>query len=290
MRLAARELLKTQSRMALPNGVLLVVQGCGALGLNVAGEMLRRGCRVRLCDNRPDITRIRFAELTTRLRALCEEGLLLQGDIEYLLSRCSVAESMVDAVEADCTCLVIVEAVPDQVALKNAVFSAAAAACAAKSIDPAKVLFCSNSLNLSVASATATMPPEYAARVVGVRFMHPVWFVDEVEVTVADEEDHAPRVHKLTSQSPELSSVPQPQLPTDSTVATQHEARNFLASIGMKPFLISIDATSTRRRLTSEQSLLYMVRQKTQCARARAGHSPFSHSPGDRPARSALWD
>ena len=285
-RVAARELLKPQFRQALPNGVLVVVIGCGRLGINIAGELARRGCRVKLCDVTPECAHERFNELVLRVRELGAEELLLPADVDHLLSRCSVASSVADAVEAGCSGgLLIVESVPDKLQFKHAVFSAAAAACAAKNVEPSQVLFISNSLTLSVESAAATMPPEYAVRAIGVRFMHPVWFVDEVEVTIGGQHTLAAHATPLAHafEPPDSSHaqpllaeahpLPEVHLPLSGAVEhsnalhrTQSETRCFLAAINMSPFLVSLDANSTRRRLTSEQWLLYMARQKTQCA------------------------
>ena len=80
--LAAKHLHAPQARLFVPNGILVIVVGCGRHGINIAGELLRRGCHVKLCDADPGLARQRYASLVRLIRATAAppEPALIVGD------------------------------------------------------------------------------------------------------------------------------------------------------------------------------------------------------------------
>ena len=48
------------------------------------------------------------------------------------------------------------------------------------------MLLCSNTMNLSLAEMTEDVCKEYRGCCLGMRFLHPVWFIDEVELADCD--------------------------------------------------------------------------------------------------------
>ena len=167
------------------NGMLCVVIGCGPHGRSVAGELLRRGCRVRLYDALSYLAECALASIRETLNQLVHAQLLLSCDVEALLARCTVAECLEAAVERDPSHvgpLLIVEAVPDFVDVKRLVFDEVVDACVRRGVCPQEVLLCSNTLACTLVQLAERMPPAYAARLIGMRFLHPCWFVDMVDV------------------------------------------------------------------------------------------------------------
>jgi len=181
----AAELLPNRSAQIFPPNLLtVVVIGCGALGRNIAGEMMRRGCTVRLCDRVPSAAVYAHSQIAQIIDSLCPKGLLLASDAEPLLARCSAADSIEDALANCSRGIVIIEAVPEDRVLKCEVLACAARACAAREINPLRVLLCSNTLQLTIDTLSTHLPEQYANRLVGVRFLQPCWFIDDIELTV----------------------------------------------------------------------------------------------------------
>ena len=246
-RLAAQYLLPSHCRIHPSTTTHIVVVGCGKLGLHIAGEMLRRGCYVDLCDETQIVTSGRRAKLAETIRVLCSQKFLLTGDVDSLLARCFVATSVEQAIKraghaSETDFLVIIEATPDVLASKQCILSMAAAACRTEDINPTRLLIGTTSLTLSVHQLTSRMDSRYARRVIGMRFMQPVWFIDQVEV-----------------------SVEQPGNAVGAEATTVADTRHFLTELHMKPQLVTVTDESSCRRLTTEETILYMVRQRVQC-------------------------
>lgn len=175
-------------RVKPANGLLCVVVGCGTHGRNIAGELLRRGCMVRLYDALSYLTEHALVSIRDTLEQLVQAHLLLPCDVESLLARCTAVPNLDAAVERDPAQvgpLVVVEATPDFLDVKRLVFDEVVGACAHRGVGPQEVLLCSNTLACTLAQLAERMPPAYAARLIGMRFLHPCWFVDMVDVYLA---------------------------------------------------------------------------------------------------------
>ena len=100
-----------------------------------------------------------------------------------MLSRCHTARSLEEAIDG-CHQVLIIEAVTEVCAAKRKVYQAMAEACTRRGIGAERVLFCSNTFPLNLENIATHLPPPFASRVVGMRFLGPCWFVDHVEVTL----------------------------------------------------------------------------------------------------------
>ena len=157
--------------MDLSDGVAVV--GCGRMGCAMAGELARRGCKVVMYDN-TDFTRSRAKQvLQATLSEHVSNGLLLAHEMHEILARVGVAETLEAAVAH---AVVVFEAVIDDLELKRDLFQQMGAASASASASAA--VLTTNSINLDVLEISRGT----TLTVWGCRFLHPVWFIDDVEV------------------------------------------------------------------------------------------------------------
>ena len=197
-------------RVKPPNGMLCVVIGCGPHGRSIAGELLRRGCTVRLYDALAYLAECALASIRETLEQLVRSHLLLSCDVESLLARCTVSECLEAAVERDPSHvdpLLIVEAVPDFFHVKWLVFDEVVCACARRGVGPQDVLLCSNTLACAVAQLAAAVPSAYASRLLGMRFLHPCWFVDMVDVCLVPPRPETDDLVALTKTAQAIAHV-----------------------------------------------------------------------------------
>ena len=224
-------------RLRPVNGLLCVVIGCGTHGRNVAGELLRRGCFVRLYDAL--LVEHALASIRETLEQLVHAQLLLARDVQALLARCTAAPSLEDALERDPAHVgptLVIEAVPDFVDVKKLVFCEVVDACTRGGIPPQDVLLCSNTLACPLAELAASLPPSYGGRLVGMRFLHPCWFVDAVD----------------------LYMIPVGPDPSAAALAAEQETAEAFARIVK---ILGLARAERDRSLTSEEATLSAVRQ-----------------------------
>ena len=112
------------------------------------------------------------------------QGLLLEQDVPMLCARLSEHSTLEGALES---ASVIVEAVTEDVAIKQALYRDVEEALVVLQHEPGNVLLCSNTLQFSVVELTAQMRwTKFCERVICVRFFQPCWFIDEVFVSRRD--------------------------------------------------------------------------------------------------------
>jgi hypothetical protein len=239
-RIVALALHPQQGERVKPaTGMLCVVIGCGPHGRNIAGELLRRGCHVRLYDALVYLAEHALVSIRETLQQLVHAHMLLPCDVTSLLARCTTAPSLEAAVERDPAQVgpvLIVEAVPDFLDLKRLVFDEVVDACMRRGVCPQGLLLCSNTLACTVAQLAERMPPAYGARLIGMRFLHPCWFVDMVAVSL----------------------VP-PRPATDDFVAHTETAQT-IAQV-MCVLGLAAAVSDVGRLLSEEEAALYAVRQ-----------------------------
>lgn len=225
--------------MLPPNALGVVIVGCGDMGCNIAGELLRRGCNVRLYDASSAYTLHTLKTIRTRFQQHQQEGLFdeLSGDVDRLMSRCKVAENLQSALEGF-ELVLVVEAVPEILEIKRVIFSDVAAACAQIGLNPRRVLLSSNTKTLEIADIARMVPPPYTDRVIGLRFLFPCWFVDLVDLDIDPKTPHVARDTYEMLKALKLTTRPQPG--------------------------------ESGTQLLYEEALLYAVRQQEACA-AHAG-------------------
>ena len=100
------------------------IVGCGRMGCAIAGEFVRRGCSVILYDH-TEYTRNRaFQTLRASLWDHVANGYLLKQDVEELMGRIGVAETLDETLEKS---EVVIESVFEDAALKRDLFNNMAA-------------------------------------------------------------------------------------------------------------------------------------------------------------------
>lgn len=148
-----------------------VVIGAGTMGHGIAQVLAQAGIGVTLCDRDDAIVRAAVARIRDNLAGGMARGKVTQADMEAALARIEVATDIAGAAAlAD----VIIEAVPEVLALKKQALTAAASAA------PDHALIASNTSSLSVADlADGVAGPQ---RVVGMHFFNPVHIMKLCEV------------------------------------------------------------------------------------------------------------
>lgn len=146
------------------------VLGCGLMGSGIAQVAAAGGCRVRVRDtdaSQLDKGRASIAKSTAKL---VEKGKLTSAERDATLGRLSFVTDL--GALADCD--LIIEAVTEDLALKNELWSELDRLC------PAPTIFASNTSSLTIAAmAAATARPD---RFAGLHFFNPVPLMSLVEV------------------------------------------------------------------------------------------------------------
>ena len=156
------------------------IVGCGSMGLLIACELLRRGCCIWMWDNnafrRQFILSCMKAMLTRHLGDEIEEH-----GIDELTKRVHVASDIEEIVSSGCN--VIIEAVPEALQTKRKVVSRIIGILNANAVPPEKVTMLSNTISIPIESIMYGLDDVYSCRLMGLRFLHPVMFIDDVEIT-----------------------------------------------------------------------------------------------------------
>jgi len=238
--------LATAGRVFPSNEILVTVVGCGLIGLEIAGELLRRGCYVRVYDADQAVRDRASQKLQERLKEHHARGLLLSSDLAVIAGRCKVVDSL-EAAVADSR--VVIEAVPENLELKRSVFARIASACTNAGAPTDEVLLCTTSASLDPTSVGAGLEgacAKFAARLVGLRFLLPCWFIDEVVVNVGT-----------------TAADPTPLPPDRANTVAMLDA--FLRRLLLRSRSRPLDT----RCLHDDEARLYRLRQHSQCAAAR---------------------
>ena len=219
-------------------GLRVSVVGCGRMGCMMAGEIARRGCEVTLYDA-TDFSRQRAMQtMRAFLYEYVERGYLLTADVEEVVSRCALVEELADAVGAH----MVIEAVPEDLDIKQQLLKQIAKAYEQLS-PPASspLLFCSNTISLYISDIAVGAPAAFRSRVIGVRFLYPVWFIDEVELS--------------------------PNSDCSSSAGTASEATALLRRMCLTPHLYN---GHQPRRLTNAQAEAYALAQQRRVGQGAA--------------------
>ena len=161
--------------MDSPGISAVAVIGAGTMGAGIAGMFARAGCHVRLVDLSDALLDRAIARLRLGQAALVEAGLLLPRDADASIARVKATSDLAEACDgAD----FLLEAVTEDLALKQALFAASDRHC------PRETVLATNTSGLSVtAIAGATGRPD---RVGGMHFWNPPQLIPLVEVIRAD--------------------------------------------------------------------------------------------------------
>ena len=140
--------------------------GFRCMGTAIAGELLRRGCNVRVYDQ--DRARLELAYKS--IRSMCTT--FHQNDINGLLLRFSVAYCLQELLADDFH--IVIEATPEVLHIKQAVFREVAAILKRNDALPDKVLLRSNTISIPMDQiATGVAYP-----CIALRFRHPVCLLE----------------------------------------------------------------------------------------------------------------
>ncbi|HSB53067.1 MAG TPA: 3-hydroxybutyryl-CoA dehydrogenase [Gemmatimonadales bacterium] len=146
------------------------VLGCGLMGSGIAQVAAMAGCRVVVRDTAPEQLEKGRLAIGKSLAKLVEKGKLAATAQEAALNRLRFVTDLGGLTESD----LIIEAVTEDLALKNQLWRELDASC------PARTVFASNTSSLTIASmAAATTRPD---RFAGLHFFNPVPLLPLVEV------------------------------------------------------------------------------------------------------------
>ncbi|HEX5043890.1 MAG TPA: 3-hydroxyacyl-CoA dehydrogenase family protein [Candidatus Polarisedimenticolaceae bacterium] len=153
----------------------VAVIGTGTMGRGIAHVAAAAGMTVRLHDVGPDLVEKALLEVREALDQGVARGKVEPAVREGALARLHPAARLEDAVgDAD----LVVEAIPESLELKRALFARLDAAA------PAAAVLATNTSSLPVASIAAAT--RRAARVVGMHFFNPVHLMPLLEVVRAE--------------------------------------------------------------------------------------------------------
>ncbi|MHC5210730.1 MAG: 3-hydroxyacyl-CoA dehydrogenase family protein [Planctomycetota bacterium] len=153
---------------------IVAVLGAGTMGRGIAQTAAMAGSRVALVDTDRDRAEIARDAIDGALQRMVEKGKLEEGQQHIVLNRIEAVTDRAAAVaEAD----VIVEAAPEDIALKREIFTALGREA------PAHALLGTNTSSLSVGSIAEGCGAE--GRVIGLHFFNPVPVMKLLEIVRA---------------------------------------------------------------------------------------------------------
>jgi 3-hydroxybutyryl-CoA dehydrogenase len=157
----------------------VAVLGCGLMGSGIAEVAAKAGYRTKVREINDELAQRGQTSIAKSLGRAVDKGKLDAGARDEILGRISMTTSLEDLSDAD----IIIEAVTEDIALKNEMFGTLDGVCGEHTI------FASNTSSLTIADmAAATNRPH---RFVGLHFFNPVPVMKLVEVvkTIAVDAD-----------------------------------------------------------------------------------------------------
>jgi 3-hydroxybutyryl-CoA dehydrogenase len=157
----------------------VAVLGCGLMGSGIAEVAAKAGYRTRVREVNDELAQRGHATISKSLGRAVEKGKLEAGARDEILGRIGMTTALDELADAD----IVIEAVTEDIALKNEMFRTLDQVCAPHAI------FASNTSSLIIAEmAAATGRPH---RFVGLHFFNPVPVMKLVEVvrTIAVDQD-----------------------------------------------------------------------------------------------------
>jgi 3-hydroxybutyryl-CoA dehydrogenase len=165
----------------------LGVLGCGLMGSGIAQVAAQAGCTVRVRDTDQGQLAKGRASIEKSTAKLVEKAKLSAADREAALGRISFVTDLAALADSD----LVVEAITENLELKNQLWSELDRLC------PARTIFASNTSSLTIAAmAAATTRPD---RFAGLHFFNPVPLMALVEVvrTVGTSTETVERLFEL---------------------------------------------------------------------------------------------
>jgi len=152
------------------------VLGAGTMGAGIAQVCAQVGCNVALYDVTDELARKGLGRVGDFLQKGVDRGKVAPEERERVLARIRTATTIPDAVAG---CQLVVEAAPEDLALKRRIFDEVAAAA------PADALLATNTSSLPISSIAEQNPA--AARIIGMHFFNPVPLMKLLEIVVGRE-------------------------------------------------------------------------------------------------------
>ena len=160
------------------NNYTFAIIGCGQMGVRIACELLRRGCRVFMWDNNA----FRCQSVHVSVRSMLSSYRSIDAfAIDSRMKLLYIASDLAEIVSSGCNA--IMEAVPEDLQTKRQVFTSVIGMFKANAVPPEDVLICSNTISIPIDDIVCGLDGMYSCRCMGLRFLFPVLFVDDVELT-----------------------------------------------------------------------------------------------------------
>jgi 3-hydroxybutyryl-CoA dehydrogenase len=149
----------------------VAVIGAGTMGRGIAHVALAAGYRVALADADRDALLLAIARIGEALEQGIQRGKLDAAGRDAALARLTTHPALEDAArDAD----IVIEAVPERIELKRALFAAA------QGVAPPGAILASNTSSLSISAIAAAVAQP--GRVIGLHFFNPVAAMRLVEI------------------------------------------------------------------------------------------------------------
>jgi 3-hydroxybutyryl-CoA dehydrogenase len=150
------------------------VLGAGTMGHGIAQVAAQAGYQTLLYDVTSELAQRGVQRISENLQRGIEKGKVKQQDKELVLKRLRAVANLLELAE----CGLIIEAIPEDLALKRSTFTQLSEVCSPRTI------LASNTSSLSVSEiAAAASHPE---RVVGMHFFNPVHIMRLLEIVRAE--------------------------------------------------------------------------------------------------------
>jgi 3-hydroxybutyryl-CoA dehydrogenase len=155
---------------ALNQSAVIGVIGAGAMGAGIAQVAAQAGHQVKLYDNREGVAQISIDSMAKQLAKLVERNKFTAEQVQQILARLSVANSLDDFSDTG----LVVEAIVENIDVKKSIFDALETICSANCI------LASNTSSISITRLAAGM--KHPERMVGMHFFNPAPIMKLVEV------------------------------------------------------------------------------------------------------------
>ena len=148
----------------------VAVIGAGVMGNGIAHSLASGGFEVTLVDAQPEALRRGLATIEANLRTGVERAKLSNEEARAIRERIRPSSKLEDAARAG----LVIEAVPEQLALKHEIFSRFDALCSSDAV------FATNTSALSITEIAAAVKDP--SRVVGMHYFNPAHVMKLVEI------------------------------------------------------------------------------------------------------------
>jgi 3-hydroxybutyryl-CoA dehydrogenase len=148
----------------------IAVIGAGTMGHGIAQSAAQAGYETVLCDLDEELVSRGLDKIRANLDRGIELGKADADEAEAALGRIRTTTELEDLAAAD----MVIEAIPEDLGLKQATFARLASLCAAETI------FCTNTSSLSIAAIGADLADP--GRLVGTHFFNPVHVMKLIEI------------------------------------------------------------------------------------------------------------